>query len=262
MAVLSSVSAPAQPRRSYEELVRAIYNDQRAGHEAKELLLAVAYAVKLGSREDGVSPLREARRALGRNLHGKARYGDLVAADAPRYTPPRQVEWHASAMTCEAPRLRPYQPRAYSPRTKPNPDLVQPTDLRPAPPTIVHVCAGYTPPRDWRTEDGVCGAQAREMVEEKDLRTGWVTGHWFCKRHHEQAARVAEQVRTGNEQAPEPIPNTGGLLDCYFKADWERVYRHHAPYWQPPKYGLSADNWPTPGETVTRGRLRIIIDNL
>ena len=259
LAAAPTPPAPSTPPRTCEQTVTAIYNDPRAGHEARELLLAIAYAVHLGPREDGVSPLREARRVLGRNSIGKPRYSALVAADAPRYTPPRKVQWHASESACEAPRLRPYRPHAYSPRTKPDPDLAQPTSIRPQPPTIVHVYPGYQPPRDWRTEDGVCGASAHEMVEEKDPRTGWITGHWFCKRHHDHAARVTEQVRAVNEQAPEPIPNTGGLLGCYFKADWESVYRHYAPHWQPPVYGICADDWPTPGETVTRGRLRILL---
>jgi hypothetical protein len=97
-------------------------------------------------------------------------------------------------------------------------------------------------------------------VEEKDPRTGWVTAHWFCKRHKEHADRVTEQVRQQNEQAPEPIPNTGGLLPVFFKADWAKVYQHYRPHWTAPSYGLCADDWPTPEETPprTHGRLRAI----
>jgi hypothetical protein len=261
-ARLQSVPEPQEPAekrfRSFEDMVRAIYNDARASHEARELLLAVAYAVHLGPREDDVSPLREARRVLGRDSIGRPRYGALMAADAPRYELPEQLNWHASQMSCGAPRLRPYKPRPYAPRTQP--ELPEPTPIRERPPTIVHVYPGYKPPRDWRTEDGVCGANAHQVIEEKDPRTGWVTGHWFCKRHQDHADRVAEQIRAQNEAAPDPIPNTGGLLPCYFKADWEKVYRHHAPYWEPPAYGLCADDWPTPGTApVVRGRLRMVI---
>jgi hypothetical protein len=120
--------------------------------------------------------------------------------------------------------------------------------------------ANYKPPRDWRTEDGVCGASSYHRVLEKDPRTGWVTAHWFCKRHKDHAECVTEQVREQNEQAPEPIPNTGGLLPCYFKADWEKVYRHYRPRWEPPRYGLAADDWaavPAP-QPRRHGRLRAI----
>ncbi|MFB8182666.1 hypothetical protein ACFC8N_43085 [Streptomyces sp. NPDC055966] len=244
--------------------MRAIYNDPRAGHKARELLLAVAYAVYLGKTEDGVSPLREARRVLGRNSIGRPRYDDLVAADAPRYAPPRAVEQHAHLSPCEAPRLRPYRPRPGKPY-EPDPDA--PVPIRPyeLPPELAalkeEAMATYTPPRDWRTEDGVCGANSYRCVEEKDPRTGWVIAHWFCKRHADHADRVAEQVREQNEAAPEPVPNTGGLLPCYFKADWEKVYRHYAgKFWEPPRYGLCADDWPAPGETFqAHRRLRMVL---
>lgn len=263
--MLRSVPAPTpaeeqQPKRSFAEFVAAVYEDERVGHEARELLLAVGYAVDLAKREDGVSPLKVARRKLGVEGYRKARYDRLVADDAPRYEPPREVNEHASIHACEAPRLRPYRPRAYKPRTKPDPDIVEPTRIRPLPEPVVHVDAGYTPPRDWRTEDGLCGAQSHHRVLEKDPRTGWVTAHWFCKRHKEHADRVTEQVRAQNEQAPEPIPNTGGLLPCYFKADWERVYRHYRPHWTPPTCGLAADDWPALEDALPRryGRLRAI----
>jgi|SRR5690606_14448531 len=260
---MSLAAVPSPPNRTkprtYEEIVRDIYNDKRANHEARELLLAVAYAVYLTEPEEGVSPLREARRVLGRNSIGKPRYGDLVAADAPRYKLPYQARERATlGPACEAPRLRPYRPRAYKPRAQP--ELPEPTPLREHPPTIVHTYPGYKPPRDWRTEDGVCGAGSHHRILEKDPRTGWVTAHWFCKRHKEHADRVTEQVREQNEQAPEPVPNTGGLLPCYFQADWEKVYRHYRRGWEPPKYGICADDWPTPGETFqAHRRLRMVL---
>jgi hypothetical protein len=263
--VLRSVPAPTQeqrPKRTFPEFVAAVYEDPRVGHETRELLLAIGYAVDLAKREDGVSPLKVARRKLGVE-HGKARYDRLIADDAPRYKPPREAgDWYPSgAPSCEGPRLRPYRPRAYKPRAQA--ELPEPTRLHKLPPTFVHVTPGYTPPRDWRTEDGVCGAQSHHRVLEKDPRTGWITAHWFCKRHKDHADRVAEQVRTQNEQAPEPIPNTGGLLPCYFKADWEKVYQHYRPHWQPPKYGICADDWPSVDEMAARpsrhSRLRVLV---
>ncbi|MCW2895674.1 MAG: sle1 [Actinomycetia bacterium] len=274
MSRLSSVPARSEPKtppRGYENIVRAIYEDPRAGHEARELLLAVAYAVDLVPRDGGVSPLIAARRVLGRDSIGRPRYDALMAADAPRYEPPQELNRHTSQMSCGAPRLRPYQQRPYTPRNQPEqPELPKPTPIRPdqIPPAIAAMAAAlkeqamatYTPPRDWRTEDGVCGANAHRVIEEKDPRTGWITGHPFCKRHQDHAARVAGQVRAQNEAAPEPIPNAGGLLPCYFKADWEKVYRHYkGPYWEPPVYGLCADDWPAPGEVFrSHRRLRVL----
>jgi len=269
--VLRSVPAPAdeqqRSKRSFPELVAAIYEDERVGHETRELLLAIAYAVDLAKREDGVSPLKVARRKLGRDRIGKPRYDALVAADAPRYEPPREAaDWYPSgAPTCQGPRLRPYRPRADKPRTQP--ELPEPTRLHrpaPLPPELAalkaEAMATYTPPRDWRTEDGLCGAPSHHRVLEKDPRTGWITAHWFCKRHKEHADRVTEQIREQNEQAPEPIPNTGGLLPVFFKADWEKVYRHYRPHWEPPSYGLCADDWPSPeaAQQRARGRMRVI----
>lgn len=263
--MLHSVPAPAEeqrPKRSFPELVAAIYEDERVGHEARELLLAVAYAVDLAKREEGVSPLKVARRKLGVERGRQARYDRLVADDAPRYEQPREAYQMASTHACQGPRLRPYRPRPYTPRTKPDPDIVEPTRIRPLPPPVVHydIPPGYRPPRDWRTEDGVCGAGSFYLVEEKDPRTGWVTAHWFCKRHKEHADRVTEQVRAQNEQAPEPVPNAGGLLPCYFKADWAKVYQHYRPRWTAPSYGLCADDWPSLEGAVPRrhGRLRAI----
>ncbi|MGW7283985.1 hypothetical protein ACWGH4_00540 [Streptomyces sp. NPDC054847] len=272
MTHLSAVKPPSteqRPKRTFPELVAAIYEDPRVGHEARELLLAVAYAVDLAKREEGVSPLRTARRKLGVEHGRQARYDRLVTADAPRYEPPESARnLQFDRPFCEAPRLRPYRPRPYKPRTQPTPPdvpvLADEAIARRLPPPIVHVDPGYEPPRDWRTEDGVCGADSHHRVLEKDPRTGWITPHWFCKRHKGHADRVTEQVREQNEGAPEPIPNTGGLLPCYFNADWERVYKHYLPKWQPPKYGLCADDWPTPGETfaANRGRLRLLADDL
>lgn len=268
--MLHSVPAPAEeqrPKRSFPELVAAIYEDERVGHEARELLLAVAYAVDLAKRDEGVSPLKVARRKLGVDGYRGARYDRLVADDAPRYEQPREAYEPASAHACQAPRLRPYRPRPCKPCAEPEtPEVTSLRSHRPAPlpPELAalkaEAMAAYTPPRDWRTEDGMCGANSFYLVEEKDPRTGWVTTRWFCKRHKDHADRVTEQVRTQNEQAPEPIPNAGGLLPCYFKADWAKVYRHYRPHWTAPSYGLCADDWPSLEGAVPRrfGRLRAI----
>lgn len=266
---LRTVPAPAEeqrPKRSFAEFVAAVYEDPRIRHESRELLLAVGYAVDLAKREEGVSPLKIARRKLGVEQYGrKARYDRLVAADAPRYKLPREAgDWGpGGAPSCQAPRLRPY---VYRPRPAYSPfDDESVVRLRPLPEPVVHVGPDHVDPVDYRNERGICGANSHHRVLEKDPRTGWVTAHWFCKRHKDHADRVAEQVKEQNEQAPEPIPNTGGLLPCYFKADWARVYRHYRPHWEPPVYGMAADDWPTAAEMVrpTRhSRLRVVAGDL
>jgi hypothetical protein len=263
---LRSVPAPAQeqrPKRSFPELVAAIYEDPRVGHEARELLLAVAYAVDLAKREEGVSALKMARRKLGVERGRQARYDRLVADDAPRYQPPAAAaDWGpGGAPGCEAPRLRPY---VYRPRIAVTGETEQSAiPLRSSPSPVLHTAPGFSPPPvDYRNAQGVCGANSHHKVLEMDPRTGWVTAHWFCKRHKQHADRVTEQLREQNQQAPEPIPNTGGLLPVFFKADWEKVYRHYRPHWEPPSYGLCADDWPSADDSVrpTRhSRLRVVV---
>jgi hypothetical protein len=74
---------------------------------------------------------------------------------------------------------------------------------------------------------------------------------------------VSEQVKEQNAAAPEPIPNAGGLLPCYFEADWVRLYGQHQEWdqWVPPVYGVCADDWPIPGKEPVpqRARLRLVI---
>ncbi|MBD0844250.1 hypothetical protein [Streptomyces sp. TRM68416] len=247
------MSAPDElPRleraETHAKTVHRIYGDRRAAPPARELLLAVAYALFVAPGDPG-RVLNTAARALGRSTAtGRPRFDALVADDAPRYEPPRTAaDWGpGQAPGCEAPRLRPY---VYRPRrTATSGDAAAAVPLRPLPEPVVHVDPGYVPPVDVRNERQICGADSHHKVLELDPRTGWVLPHWFCKRHVDHAERVAEQVREQNAAAPEPIPNRGGLLPSYFKAPWEDVYRHYAPAsWKPPTYGLSADDWPDPG---------------
>ena len=230
----------------HAETVHRIYLDRRAAPPARELLLAVAYALAIAPGEPG-RVLNTAARVLGRK-GGRPRFDALVADDAPRYEPPRAAgNWSpGQAPGCEAPRLRPY---VYRPRPAPSPmDDEAVVPLRPLPEPIVHVGPDYVPPVDYRNAQGICGADSHHKVLELDPRTGWTIPHWFCKRHVDHAERVAEQVREQNAAAPEPIPNRGGLLPAYFTAPWEDVYPQYAPAsWKPPSYGLCADDWPDPG---------------
>ncbi|MEV6357916.1 hypothetical protein [Streptomyces hydrogenans] len=245
----AAADAPRLDRaEAYTETVHRIYGDRRATPPARELLLAVAYALFVAPGEPG-RVLTTAARALGRSsATGRPRFDALVADDAPRYEPPRTAgDWGpGQAPGCEAPRLRPYVYRPRRAAATGEEEAVVP--LRPLPEPVVHVGPDYIPPVDYRNEHGICGAAPHHKVLERDPRTGWVLAHWFCKRHVDHAERVTDQVREQNAAAPEPIPNRGGLLPVYFKAPWEEVYRRYAaPSWSPPPYGLSADGWPDPG---------------
>ncbi|MFB6840257.1 hypothetical protein [Streptomyces sp. NPDC056361] len=256
-------AAAAAPRldraETYAETTHRIYGDRRAAPPARELLLAVAYALFVAPGEPG-RVLSTAARALGRSsATGRPLFDALVADDAPRYEPPDAAgDWGpGGAPGCEAPRLRPY---VYRPRIKvTEPEESTAVLLRPPPTPLLHASGGFSPPPvDHRNAEGVCGANSHHKVLELDPRTGWTIPHWFCKRHLDDAKRVAEQVREQNEAAPEPIPNRGGLLPSYFKAPWEKVYRHYAPAtWKPPSYGLAADDWPDPGNPPPRRRRRL-----
>lgn len=95
-----AVDAAAKPPNDrYVELVREIYRDPRADHPARELLLAVAFALIPGA-DDPRTTLRIAAALLGRDTLGQPRYPRMIAADAPRYEPPNTLPdqgW------CEAP---------------------------------------------------------------------------------------------------------------------------------------------------------------
>ncbi|MCZ0983905.1 hypothetical protein O1L60_44890 [Streptomyces diastatochromogenes] len=117
-------------------------------------------------------------------------------------------------------------------------------------------------PEDFRNRLGICGSNAdwEHHAIEKQAGTGWYKYHWYCKRHVDHLERVREQLREPNSRAPEPIPNKGGLLPAYFESDWLHAYRHRlGEGWQPPAYGLSADDWPVPGADPVppRARLRL-----
>ncbi|WP_327066838.1 hypothetical protein [Kitasatospora sp. NBC_01302] len=250
----------------YDEFCARAYTDTRLLAGTRELILAMAWVMQRDPDQPAPGEVfPRVKKLLGpasrwRPDGRRSRMSELIEADAPRYEPPRQVEQAASQAFCEAPRMRAYKPRGYVPRTKPDPDLIQPTPLHPRPPTIVHVLPGYVPPPE-PTKQDPCGATGHTLIVEKDPATGWQTAHWFCRRHLDQAARVAEQVREQNELAPEPIPNRGGLLGSYFKADFATLYGKHCDHWVAPVYGVCADDWPVPGVDAVpvRPRLRLLV---
>lgn len=95
--------------------------------------------------------------------------------------------------------------------------------------------------------DRLCEKSPSLQFSEFDPATGWMTPWGFCSRLRcrEYARPIYERAHGSHERAPEPIPNTGGLLPLFFRWNWESYYRKADPTWEPPSYGLSADEWPT-----------------
>lgn len=235
---------------SFASLAHQIYQDDRADAASRRLLLAFAYVVTARDFETPKEMWSQIRKALGRD--DRHRYTDpvrmLIEHDRPRYVPPdeRPGGYDPSKRICVGPRLRPYKERPYK------------ADQMSLP---ARVAQQTREAEDFRNTDNVCGAPGKHRVLEKLPGTGWYQWHWYCPRHQGEARRVAEQVKAQNAAAPEPIPNAGGLLPCYFDADWVRLYRHYTwPEWEPPVYGVRADDWPIPGKQPVpqRARLRLV----
>ncbi|KOU43586.1 hypothetical protein [Streptomyces sp. WM6378] len=250
-------------------LARRIFQDVRADHESKELLLALAYALTTPrDGERGVWAI--ARDALGKSRTGRWRIAELVAKDAPRYVSPALYSHRHDGdlyKLCSAPRLRPYRDKYASAHQSP---LSPPIDLgatgespfgnEEERPTAAAGRPGGGSDEDFRNRLGVCGSEASAYAIEKLPETGWHKVRWYCNRHRAELERVRRQLVEPNKRAPEPIPNQGGLMPCYFDSEWEVVYRHVlGDQWQPPVYGMRADDWPVPGRQLVpqRARLRL-----
>lgn len=238
------------PLARYDELCRQVYEDTRLPPGTREVALAMGWVMfRHPDRPNGAPFWKHARQILRGNEIGKARLWDLIAADAPRYEQPGK-NWHTPG-GCEGPRLRPYRPRHQDMSTQH---------------TIVHVVSGANTQEHDHTDGGrVCGARGAISIPEADMITGWVHDHWFCQRHAQRAREVRDQLAARGEPPP-PIPNVGGLLPCYFKADWETLYGQavrrafRGPRaWEPPYHGLSADDWPIPGKQPIPKRPRLSV---
>lgn len=237
---------------SFASLAHAIYQDDRADGPSRELLLAFAYVITARDFETPKEMWRQIRKALS-TPHPRMRYAsrdrvaDLIQHDAPRYIQPedRPGGYDPTTRYCEGPRVVPYRSRLRGAEQMTLPEKVA-QDKRDA--------------EDSRNTLNICGAPGKHRVLEKQPGTGWYLWHWFCPRHQDHAARVTEQVKAQNAAAPEPIPNNGGLLPCYFDANWEGLYKHYVHWWEPPVYGVRADDWPIPGKQPVpqRARLRLV----
>lgn len=250
--------------QSFDDLTAQIWHDPRATPTARELLHAMAWALlRDQSRPAGREYWNSVGRLLGRDRIGGWRYRELIAQDAPRYIPPIMQRGSARMNVCEAPRLRPYQPRAQDAGVRclfeHHPHL---GECRP----VTTWTAAPKQTRPALQPSLTCGAPGKWDLHlvERDPQTGWHIDHWFCTRHRDHFERVKQQLAAAPE-APEPIPNTGGLIGCYFACDLERLYKQQEPHWKPPGYGLCADDWPTPGRDAVlprKPRLRLIVGEL
>lgn len=237
--------------RDFASFAHRIYQDERADADSRRLLLAFAYVITMQPTNDPKEQWRSIRKALGRSERHCYTdvLRDLIEHDRPRYVPPDQKPggYDPTQRLCDGPRLRPFKERPYHADQMTLPARVE-QEKRDA--------------GDFRNISNVCGAPGKHRVLEKLPDTGWYRWHWFCQRHRDHVARVQEQVKAQNEVAPEPIPNAGGLLPCYFEANWVGLYRHYTwDGWEPPVYGVRADDWPIPGKQPVpqRARLRLVM---
>lgn len=250
--------------RAYDDITTRIWRDTRATPGTRELLLALAWIVErdpdaaaIPRRERGRYLWQQVRAMTGNDELGRPRYKQLVADDAPRYEPPNT--WPHRA--CQAPRIRPYRPR--TPDTADRCLLPHHPHLGACRYTIVYASPGTPTEQPAPT---TCGAPPKwdYHLVEKDPRTGWHIDHYFCARHKDQYERVKAQLDAA-PSAPEPVPNTGGLLPCYFGGDWAKMYAKTRPGWVAPGCGIVADDWPgvvSGGLTPRRRRLRLIVGEL
>ncbi|MEU9947020.1 hypothetical protein [Streptomyces sp. NPDC047939] len=102
-----------------------------------------------------------------------------------------------------------------------------------------------------------CGRSTVYGFDEFDPATGWARSWGFCNRPRcrEYMRPIEVRAKESRKRAPEPIPNAGGLLPLFFSWNWEEKYRkamelvRYSRSWEPPLYGLSADEWPAvPGK--------------
>jgi hypothetical protein len=237
-------------RQGFADFAHRIYQDDRADAKSRELLLAFAYVITMKPTTSAKEQFSNLRKALGRDErhHYTDKLRDLIAHDIPRYIPPdeRPGGYDQSKRQCVGPRLRPFKERPYGAEQMTLPGRIE---------------QAKRDAEDARNTLHICGAPGKHRVLEKQPGTGWYRFHYFCQRHVDHAVRVRDQVKDQNAAAPAPIPNAAGLLPCYFEANWVRLYRHYYfDEWEPPVYGVRADDWPIPGKQPVpqRARLRLV----
>ncbi|HEX6359502.1 hypothetical protein [Actinophytocola sp.] len=216
--------------QQYDDLCARLYTDPDLEPGTRELALAMAWAQLRDPTRHTTndSLMRRVGFLLGRDRMGRWRHSQLFADDAPRYEPPRAV--HSGS--CVGPRVRPYRARGAPPPPAPTGPLV-------------------------------CGDRAQISVRERSPVTGQIVKvHWYCRRHAKHADTVREHLARAGEPPP-PLPNKGGRLPRYFTPKGlAKIYASVRPGWEPPIYGLCADDWPSDGLPVLvpkRPRLSLVV---
>lgn len=89
-----------------------------------------------------------------------------------------------------------------------------------------------------------CGKHSTFSTRVTDLSTGeWEMQGW-CS-NHRRLGELYQQSSRHAPTAPEPLPNTGGLLPGYIRAsNWPDLYAAALYGWKPPSVGINADDWP------------------
>lgn len=105
----------------------------------------------------------------------------------------------------------------------------------------------------------VCGRRSNQWFRVTNPADGTWRMAGYCDRHpaEARAAQAAERQLRASGTLPEPPPNTGGLLPCYVRWDWEKWYRQARGNWMPPTAGICADDW-IPAAAVKVPRLSLI----
>lgn len=205
----------------YDQLAARVYEERRMPSGTRDLILTLGWVTLRDPRRHDPT-LGTWERARDVMNASNEQLWKLLAEDAPRY----EHDWHADPTGCQAPMVRVDRP---------------------------------------------CGRNTMHGFMEFDPHTGWGTYWGFCNRPRcrEYAKPIWECARNSATKRPEPIPNKGGLLPLFFAWNWETRYRKAAELgvqpgisgWEPPSYGLSADEWPeVPGQEKPKSfpKLRII----
>jgi hypothetical protein len=89
-----------------------------------------------------------------------------------------------------------------------------------------------------------CGGSPAHQTRVTDEKTGEWTLQGWCRQHESHWRTMSARERTLTN-VPEPLPNRGGLLPCYIRANnWPDVYVWAMSSWKPPYVGICADDWP------------------
>lgn len=189
----------------YDQLTSRVYAERRMPSGTRDLLLALGWATLRDPRRHHPDrALIWVRTREALNVDNK-RMWQLVAEDAPRYD--ARISEANDPYGCQAPMVR---------------------------------------------VNRLCGRSTIIGFSEFDPVTGWSRSWGFCNRPRcrEYGRPIQERAHHSFTKRPEPIPNVGGLLPLFFSWDWEAKYRkameliRYTTSWDPPSYGLSADEWP------------------